>query len=129
MSRPVRLPDGPLIAFYGDDYTGSSAAMEALTFAGLPTILFLELPTPERLAASLHFRGMGTAGVARSKDTAWMDQNLPPVFETIGNIGAPIAHYKVCSTFDSSPQIGSIGRAIDPAVPRLGGAWAPLLVG
>ncbi|MBR0751048.1 four-carbon acid sugar kinase family protein [Bradyrhizobium jicamae] len=129
MSRPLRLPDGPLIAFYGDDYTGSSAAMEALTFAGLPTILFLELPTAERLAASLHFRGIGIAGVARSKDPAWMDQNLPPVFETIGNVGAPISHYKVCSTFDSSPQIGSIGRAIDLAVPRLGGTWHPLLVG
>ena len=29
---PTGLPDGPLLAFYGDDYTGSSAAMEALAF-------------------------------------------------------------------------------------------------
>jgi 3-oxoisoapionate kinase len=27
---PRPLPAGPLIAFYGDDYTGSSAAMEVL---------------------------------------------------------------------------------------------------
>ena len=122
------LPDGPLVAFYGDDYTGSSAAMEALAFAGLPTILFLELPTPERLAAAVHYRGIGIAGVARSQDPAWMERNLPPVFDALAEIGAPVAHYKVCSTFDSAPGIGSIGKAIDLAVPHLGGAWHPLLV-
>ena len=124
MTGHLPLPDGPLVAFYGDDYTGSSAAMEALTFAGLPTILFLEPPTPERLAAAGQFRGIGIAGVARSKDPAWMERNLPPVFDVLAGIGAPIAHYKVCSTFDSAPHIGSIGRAIDLAVPRLGGAMA-----
>jgi uncharacterized protein YgbK (DUF1537 family) len=123
------LPDGPLVAFYGDDYTGSSAAMEALTFAGLPTILFLEPPTPERLAAAVQFRGIGIAGVARSKDPAWMERNLPPIFDILAGIGAPISHYKVCSTFDSAPHIGSIGRAIDLAVPHVGGEWHPLLVG
>ncbi len=122
------LPDGPLVAFYGDDYTGSSAAMEALAFAGLPTILFLELPTPERLAAAAQYRGIGIAGVARSQDPVWMERHLPPVFDALAAIGAPVAHYKVCSTFDSAPEIGSIGKAIDLAVPRLGGAWHPLLV-
>jgi uncharacterized protein YgbK (DUF1537 family) len=122
------LPDGPLIAFYGDDYTGSSAAMEVLAFAGLPTMLFLEPPTPQRLAAAAHCRGIGIAGVARSQDNAWMDRHLPAVFGTLAGIGAPIAHYKVCSTFDSAPHIGSIGRAIDLGVPLLGGEWHPLLV-
>lgn len=129
MSATTALPEGPLVAFYGDDYTGSSAAMEALTFAGLPTILFLEPPTPERLAAAGAFRGIGIAGTARAKDPAWMEQNLPAVFDMLAGIGAPIAHYKVCSTFDSAPHIGSIGCAIDLAVPRLGGTWHPLLVG
>ena len=41
------LPDGPLVTFYGDDFTGSSASMEALAFAGLETVLFLAPPTPE----------------------------------------------------------------------------------
>jgi uncharacterized protein YgbK (DUF1537 family) len=125
---PVRLPDGPLIAFYGDDYTGSSAAMEALAFAGLQTILFLEPPTPQRLAAAAHCRGIGIAGVARSQDNVWMDRNLPPIFGTLAEIGAPISHYKVCSTFDSAPQIGSIGHAINLAVPLLGGGWHPMVV-
>jgi len=49
VSRP--LPAGPLIAFYGDDFTGASASMEATAFAGLETVLFLSPPTPERLRA------------------------------------------------------------------------------
>jgi uncharacterized protein YgbK (DUF1537 family) len=124
----MRLPDGPLVAFYGDDYTGSSAAMEALAFAGLQTILFLEPPTPQRLAAAAHFRGIGIAGVARSQNNEWMDRNLPDVFGTLAGIGAPISHYKVCSTFDSAPHVGSIGRAIDLATPLLGGQWHPMVV-
>jgi 3-oxoisoapionate kinase len=125
---PMRLPDGPLVAFYGDDYTGSSAAMEALAFAGLQTTLFLEMPTPQRLAAAADCRGIGIAGVARSRNNEWMERNLPPIFSTLAEIGAPISHYKVCSTFDSAPQIGSIGYAIDLAVPLLGGAWHPMVV-
>ena len=57
------LPQGPLVSFYGDDYTGSSAVMEVLTFAGLPTVLFLDVPTPERLARFEGYRGIGIAGV------------------------------------------------------------------
>ncbi|WP_315832709.1 four-carbon acid sugar kinase family protein [Bradyrhizobium prioriisuperbiae] len=124
----MSLPDGPLIAFYGDDYTGSSAAMEALAFAGLPTILFLETPSPERFAAAAQYRAVGIAGVARSKGPEWMDANLPAVFRRLAAIGAPITHYKACSTFDSAPHVGSIGRAIDLAVPLLGGAWHPMVV-
>jgi uncharacterized protein YgbK (DUF1537 family) len=39
----TELPQGPLIAWYGDDFTGSAATMEALTFAGLPAVLFFAL--------------------------------------------------------------------------------------
>jgi uncharacterized protein YgbK (DUF1537 family) len=57
-----------------------------------------------------------------------MQEHLPSVFRSLAALGAPIAHYKVCSTLDSAPHIGSIGTAIDLAVPLLGGAWHPLLV-
>ena len=45
------LPEGLLLSFYGDDFTGSTSVMEALTFAGLPTVLFLDVPTAAQLAA------------------------------------------------------------------------------
>src|ERR687886_850859 len=69
-SRPMpdaALPDGLVLAFYGDDFTGSSAVLEVLTFAGLPTVLFLDVPTPERLARFADCRAAGIAGVARSQ--------------------------------------------------------------
>jgi uncharacterized protein YgbK (DUF1537 family) len=105
------LPGGPLLSFYGDDYTGSSAVMEVMTFAGLPTVLFLDVPTPERLAQFAGYRGIGIAGVARSRSPEWMDRHLPPVFRALATMGAPVSHYKVCSTLDSAPHVGSIGRA------------------
>lgn len=122
------LPDGLLLAFYGDDFTGSSAAMEVTAFAGLPTVLFLDTPTPERLARAGGHRVVGVAGVARSKGPAWMDANLPPAFRALAGLGAPVTQYKVCSTFNSAPQVGSIGRALDLAAPILGGAWHPMVV-
>jgi uncharacterized protein YgbK (DUF1537 family) len=128
--NPARpFPAGPLIAFYGDDFTGSSAAMEATAFAGIETVLFLSPPPPERLARFATYRVIGIAGTARAQSPEWMDRNLPSVFRLLRSLGAPIAHYKVCSTFDSSPQVGSIGRAIEIAAPIFAGAWIPMVVG
>jgi len=128
VTPPRPLPDGPLVAFYGDDFTGSSASMEMLAFAGLKTVLFLGMPSPERLAAFAGYRGIGIAGVARSQSPGWMTVNLPPIFVLLRTLGAPVVHYKVCSTFDSAPHIGSIGKAIDLAAELFGG-WIPLIVG
>jgi len=123
-----RLPEGLLLSWYGDDFTGSSAVMEVLTTAGLPAVLFFAPPTPEQLAKFSDVRAIGIAGVARSKSPAWMDENLPPIFEALVDFGAPLVHYKVCSTFDSSPVTGSIGRAIDIAAPIAASDWIPLVV-
>ena len=122
------LPEGPLVAWYGDDFTGSAAVMEVLTFAGLPSVLFLAPPTPAQLARFAALRGIGIASTARAHGPDWMDRTLPAVFATLRELNAPITHYKVCSTLDSAPEIGSIGRAIDLALPVLGSAWTPILV-
>jgi uncharacterized protein YgbK (DUF1537 family) len=39
------MTNGLRLAFYGDDFTGSTDALEALTSAGLRSVLFLEPPT------------------------------------------------------------------------------------
>lgn len=129
MTGDAGLPPGLLLAWYGDDFTGSSAVMEVLTFAGLPAVLFLDVPTPEQLEKFAGYRAIGIAGTARSRSPAWMAEHLPPVYRALAGFGAPLMHYKVCSTFDSSPTIGSIGKAIDLAAPILEPDWIPLLVG
>lgn len=122
------LPAGRLLSWYGDDFTGSAAVMEVLAFGGIECVLFLDIPDEQQLAEFAHCRAIGIAGVARSHTPEWMERHLPPIFHALAHLEAPLAHYKVCSTFDSSPMLGSIGRAIDIAAPVLGGAWHPMLI-
>ncbi|PZO00097.1 MAG: type III effector [Hyphomicrobiales bacterium] len=122
------LPPGPLLAYYGDDFTGSAAVMEVMSFAGLDSVMFLGPPSAERLAAFADRRCIGIAGIARSKPPEWMDEHLPSIYGALAGICAPLIHYKVCSTFDSAPQIGSIGRAIDLGMATLAPTFVPLVV-
>ena len=127
MSPARPLPtDRPVLAWYGDDFTGAAAVMEVLTFAGLDSVLFLETPTPDLLARFPAARAIGLAGDARARPPDWMRRHLPGIFKALRGTGAPLLHYKVCSTLDSAPHIGSIGCAADLALGETG--WAPLLL-
>jgi 3-oxoisoapionate kinase len=121
----------PLLAFYGDDFTGSSDAMEALALAGLRTVLFLAPPSAQVLQARFaDARCIGVAGTSRAMSPAQMDAGLMPVLRSLWSLGAPLLHYKVCSTFDSSPAIGNIGHVIDFARAQLtGGRTVSVLAG
>ena len=100
-----------LLAFYGDDFTGSTDAMEALALSGLRTVLFLAPPTPDLLQSKFpDLRCVGVAGTSRAMSPGEMDVELKPVLRELWSVGAPLLHYKVCSTFDSSPTVGSIGH-------------------
>lgn len=122
------LPEGPLVSWYGDDFTGAAAVMEVMSFAGLPSVLFVDIPTEAQLQKFSDYRGIGVAGTARSHSPQWMNTNLPPIYEFLFKLNTPITHYKVCSTFDSSPEIGSIGRALDIAAPIFKSQWIPCLI-
>jgi uncharacterized protein YgbK (DUF1537 family) len=109
-----------LLAFYGDDFTGSTDAMEALALSGLRTVLFLSPPKPDFLQQKFpDLRCMGVAGTSRAMSPAEMDAQLEPVLRELWALGAPLTHYKVCSTFDSAPEVGSIGHVADMARARL----------
>lgn len=103
------------LAFYGDDFTGSTDALEVLAFAGLRCALFLKPPTIEMLDALGPFDAIGVAGDSRSMSPEEMDKALPQVLSALAALPVPLVHYKVCSTFDSSPMVGSIGRVMDLA--------------
>lgn len=118
-----------LLSYYGDDFTGSTDVMEAVSRAGLRTVLFLKPPTPEQLAKFPGLRAFGVAGGSRMMSPDEMEAELPPVFEALKAGGAPIVHYKTCSTFDSSPTTGSIGRAIEIGRRIFGDRPTPLVVG
>ena len=125
----MSAPSNNRVAFYGDDFTGSTDVMEALTTDGLKTVLFLHPPTAEQLARYPQTQAFGIAGGSRAMSPEEMDRELPPAFEALKASGAPLLHYKVCSTFDSSPQIGSIGKAIEIGRRIFGDRPTPLVVG
>jgi uncharacterized protein YgbK (DUF1537 family) len=113
------------LAYYADDFTGSTDALESLAGAGLRTRLFLNPPTAAQAAG---LDAIGVAGLTRSLAPAEMEAVLRPAFAALRALGPRHVHYKVCSTFDSSPAVGSIGRAIDVGAEIFGGRPVPLLV-
>lgn len=118
-----------LIAYYGDDFTGSTDVMDSLSANGVPTVLFLDLPTQQQLARFPEVRAVGIAGMSRTKSPGWMSDNLPAVYHALKGLNAPVNHYKVCSTFDSAPEVGSIGRAIEVGRDVFGPQTVPVVVG
>ena len=126
---PSLWPEGLLLTYYGDDFTGSTDVMEAFTAAGVPTVLFLEMPRDGDLARFKGVRCIGLAGQSRGKSPEWMRQELPVLFQRLKELGAPLLQYKVCSTFDSSPTVGSIGQAIDVGLQNFQSTWSPMVVG
>ncbi|MFK8034237.1 MAG: four-carbon acid sugar kinase family protein [Hyphomicrobiales bacterium] len=121
-------PEGLLVAWYGDDFTGAAAVMEVLAFAGVPTMLFLDTPTKAQLSRYSTLRAIGIASTARAQSPDWMDKNLAPAFKSLLDLNPQLFHYKVCSTLDSSPTIGSIGRAIEIAADIIKPDIVPVLV-
>ncbi len=102
-----------LLSYYGDDFTGSTDVMWVLAERGVRTLLFLDVPDVDLLDRFPDVQAVGVAGVARSLPTQEMEPELKPVFRWMKATGARFAHYKMCSTLDSSPEIGSVGLAIE----------------
>lgn len=126
----MRASDSVLqLAFYGDDFTGSADALESLARAGLRTVLFLEPPTAAQLADFPGLHAVGVAGCTRALAPEAMERELAPAFAALRALRPRHVHYKVCSTFDSSPTVGSIGRAIDVGRNFFPHRFVPLVVG
>ena len=118
-----------LLSYYGDDLTGSTDVMEAMELHGIATVLFTDVPTEAQRRRFADCRVVGLAGTSRSQTPDWMDAHLPAAFGWLKGLGAPLCHYKVCSTFDSAPHIGSIGRALDIGAAAFGQKATLLVVG
>ena len=119
----------PFLSFYGDDFTGSTDALEVLTWAGLNAVLFVDVPDAKMLKAHGELDAFGVAGTSRTMSPEELEEELRPILESIGRHRTPITHYKTCSTFDSSPHVGSIGRVMDIAKDYFEDGLIPVVVG
>lgn len=117
-----------LLTFYGDDFTGSTDALEQLTLAGVRTALFVQPPTAAQLQKFPGLQAIGVAGKTRSLAPAAMERELKPALLALKKLKPRHVHYKVCSTFDSAPHIGSIGCVMDLAAKIFPALFIPLLV-
>ncbi len=117
------------IAYYGDDFTGATDTLATAARAGLRTLLFLGLPTDVQLQRAGPLDCLGIAGAARAMSPDEMRTELEPVGRLFAKLGAPVMHYKTCSTFDSAPHVGSIGAALRILKPHAGNAFVPIVGG
>ncbi|HZH26105.1 MAG TPA: four-carbon acid sugar kinase family protein [Azospirillaceae bacterium] len=116
------------IGFYADDFTGASANLLEFHRRGLGGLLFVDTPAPERLAPHLdRLDVVGIAGISRSLAPRDMTREVRPALERLRDLGCRVVQYKICSTFDSSPQRGSFGPVLEVARDLFGAQPVPVV--
>jgi 3-oxoisoapionate kinase len=124
----------PRLGWYGDDFTGATDTLAVLAQAGLRAMLFMGVPDAMQQAAARKSLGgeldaVGIAGISRSLAPQAMRAELEPVGRFFNALQCPVLHYKVCSTFDSAPEVGSIGAAVEVLRKHVPNALVPIVGG
>jgi uncharacterized protein YgbK (DUF1537 family) len=115
-------------AFYGDDFTGSTDALAQFSRCGLRSVLLVELPPADELRKlASEYDVIGVAGIARSLAPDEQEAEIRPILTALHGLGPRVVQYKICSTADSSPELGSLGRALEVARSIFGPAVVPVL--
>ncbi|TCC62179.1 four-carbon acid sugar kinase family protein [Kribbella pittospori] len=117
------------VAFYGDDFTGSTDALAQFTRLGFRGILLVTMPAWDELQAlARQYDVIGVAGIARSLPPDEQEAEIRPILQALRDLGPHFVQYKVCSTADSSPTLGSIGCALEVGRSIFGPAVVPILI-
>ena len=97
------------IGFLADDLTGASDVLAQAHAYGLDAVLVLDPGRSMPDDADV----VGIAGPARSLAGDALDEAVRSGLAPLASLDLSVLLYKVCSTFDSSPTVGSIGRGIE----------------
>ncbi|WP_426959491.1 four-carbon acid sugar kinase family protein [Muricoccus radiodurans] len=119
----------PEYGWYGDDFTGATDTLAELSKGGMRSLLFLRQPDAPRLERAGPLDAVGIAGASRAMAPDAMAAELEPVGRFFRDLGVRIMHYKCCSTFDSAPDVGSIGAAVAALRPFFRNAFRPIVGG
>ncbi|PZN98046.1 MAG: hypothetical protein DCF30_15055 [Hyphomicrobiales bacterium] len=119
----------PSYGWYGDDFTGATDTLATLAQGGMRALLFLGLPSQRNLLAAGPLDAIGIAGASRAMPPAEMAVELDAVGRFFAELKIGLLHYKCCSTFDSSPHIGSIGAAVRALRPHVRPGPVPVVGG
>ncbi|PJJ55374.1 uncharacterized protein YgbK (DUF1537 family) [Compostimonas suwonensis] len=122
------MADRRPIAFFGDDFTGSTDVVLQLEQRGLRTTLFLMTPTLEQLREAVsQVDAVGIAGTTRAMHRTEIGREVDAAFEMFAELDPAIVQYKICSTADSSPDIGSIRPALEAGRRLFGPRPVPIM--
>jgi len=110
-----RLGSERLLSWFGDDMSGSIDVMEALHVAGVSSVLLLGPPDAEAADRFPDAAAIGWAGATRALPAAEIRAWTRRATEAMVATGARLIHHKICSTFDSSADVGSIGAMLEVA--------------
>ena len=100
----------PAVSFVADDLTGAADVLSQAHRYHLDAVLVVgggDTPMPTNADV------VGVAGPARSLGGKAFDELVRAQLAQIAGTGAEVLLYKICSTFDSLPTLGSIGRGIE----------------
>lgn len=117
------------LVFYGDDFTGATDTLGTFARAGLRVLLLPQVPSAAQVEAFAPLDVLGIAGAARSMSPDAMRAELEPLGRLFATLRVPLLHYKTCSTFDSAPQLGSIGHAVSVLRPFAGNPLVAIVGG
>jgi len=119
----------PRYGWYGDDFTGATDTLATLAEAGQRALLFLRIPTPAQLTSGGPLDAVGLAGATRAMAPEAMARELDEAGCFFATLGISLLHYKCCSTFDSAPEIGSLGAAARALRPHFPNPLLPVIGG
>lgn len=102
----------PRFGWYGDDFTGATDTLATWSEHGYRALLFLREPTAAQLAAAGPLDAIGFAGATRAMSPTAAKIELDKAGCVFAALDVELLHYKCCSTFDSAPDVGSIGIAV-----------------
>ncbi|WBU52063.1 four-carbon acid sugar kinase family protein [Paracoccus sp. SCSIO 75233] len=102
------------VVFVGDDFTGASDSLARYAMAGWRTRLLVgeNAPVEEPLDA------LGIATDLRAETPAGIEAGVERIWPLIAAANPARLHLKICSTFDSSPTIGSVGAMVKALASR-----------
>lgn len=116
------------IVFCADDFTGASDTLATLARAGLAVRLYLSPPPDANQGEITGLDAYGVATSLRAQPVSSGKQVMSALAADL-HTGDAICHFKVCSTFDSSPQTGNIAAIADCFAEKSGAGWIAVLGG
>jgi uncharacterized protein YgbK (DUF1537 family) len=104
------------VLFIGDDFTGASDSLSTYARFGWNASLLIDTDLASSGANAFDAPGIPTDLRSLRPDDA--RREIGRLWSMIEKLDPRIIHYKVCSTFDSGPEIGSIGANLSELAGR-----------